>query len=275
MNDEKDPLLSPGESLMAENQLLKLKLGLEHGMQLSESTLPPDVENHWLRSVYAFEQQFKDAKRINVYDYLGRPSFKPCDGLTLEQMREERKRLEVIMENNNINFSCLCEYDEALIYRFITEELFHHEMDDMRIPGMTLHLTYEEFHPNHDYDLRRDAADFLSAIYAREWREEFDDIKIARDTTYGGNVHDRRTIGGIIHAFQDAHYPLKLEESEVRDVQIKEDLSEGEIRIALRISGKHKAGSSVEYAGVAFLAFTRVEEFWYISGFDLPGFGSG
>ena len=274
MNDEKDPLLSPGDALMAENELLKLKLGLEHGMQLPESTLPPHIENQWLRSVYAFEQQFKDAKRIKVYDYLGQPTFRPLAELTAEEIHEERQRLEVIMEKNNINLTFLCDYDESLIYRFITEELFHHEMDDMRIPGMTLHFTYEEFHPNHDYDIRRDSTDFLSAVYVREWNEEFDDIKIARETTYGGNVHDRRTIGGVIRAFQDAHYPLKLEESEIREVQIEEDLSKAAVRIDIRVSGKRKTGASVQYTGVASIFFTRIEEFWYIERFELPGFGS-
>ena len=49
MEDQKDPLLNAEDELKAENNLLKLKLGLEHGMKMSETgNLSPDVENQWL-----------------------------------------------------------------------------------------------------------------------------------------------------------------------------------------------------------------------------------
>ena len=68
MDKQKDPQITPDDLLKAENAFLKLKLGLEHGMQMEEtSTLSPEIENQWLKSVYAFEQQYKDAKRIKLY----------------------------------------------------------------------------------------------------------------------------------------------------------------------------------------------------------------
>jgi len=43
-------------------------------------------------------------------------------------------------------------YAPSVIYKFITEELFDHEMDDIMLPGFVHHFIYEEFHPNHEYD---------------------------------------------------------------------------------------------------------------------------
>ncbi len=272
MNKEKDPLLSGEDAIKAENTLLKLKLGLEHGMEMCDSTLPPDVENQWLKSVYAFEQQFRNAKRIKLYDYLGQPSFKAYANLKPHQMRDERLRLEVIMENNNVKLSYLCEYDDATLYRFITEELFYHEVDDMRIPGLTLHFTYEEFHPNHEYDLQREATDFINAVYTREWDEQFDDIKITRDVSYGDRIYGHKETAALIRAFQETHGALKILDLEFEEVKVGHDLSRGVVYARLLISGGKDSGKPVHYRGVASLGFVRLDQYWYINRFDLPGF---
>src|SRR5688500_6309194 len=174
MDTQKDPLLNPADDIKAENNLLKIKLQLEHGMLMDETIgLNPGLENQWLKSVYAFEQQLKDAKRIKLYDYIGCPTFIRWDALTHDQISKERQRIELLMENNGVQLDCLCEYDDEIIYKFITEELFQHEMDDMRIAGMTCHFTYEEFYPNHDYNLREHTSRFIKAIFTRPWDEEF------------------------------------------------------------------------------------------------------
>lgn len=58
MENQKDPQLNRDEAFYAENNLLKLKLGMEHGMQEIGDThgLSPEVENQWLKQVYSFEQ---------------------------------------------------------------------------------------------------------------------------------------------------------------------------------------------------------------------------
>lgn len=273
MDHEKDPLLTREDALRAENCFLKLKLGLEHGMQMSEmSTLPPEMENEWLRSVYAFEQQFRNAKRVKLYDYVGRPEFKTWDALSPEQVREERQRLEVIMENNNVHLECLCEYDDAVIYRFITEELFHCEMDDIRIPGMTMHYTYEEFYPNHDYDLRRDTSDFIHAIYARQWDNDFDEMKIHDLVCWSGAWLNKNGIGTVIKTFQEQHHPLCVERFDIRKVTITDEERKAVIDAIICVTGNATAGEPVRYEGPAHFGFVRPEKYWSIDRFEVPGF---
>ncbi len=174
MENPKDPKLNRDEELQAENDLLKIKLSVEHGMkEIGDSgNLSPEVENQWLKQVYAFEQQYKDAKPIKLYDYLGRPEFLKWDALVPEEISKELERIRSIMAANNVEVDCICAYDDTVIYKFITEELFLHEMDDMRLPGMVCHYTYEEFHPNHDYDLREHVSGFLGSVFEKLWKED-------------------------------------------------------------------------------------------------------
>src|SRR3990170_2446062 len=127
--------------LKFENELLKLKLEVEHGMtQEDTSSLTPEIENRWLNQIYSFEQQYKDAKRIKVYDALARPVVKKLEELLPEEVPGALDKLLTLMEERGIALDCSCKYDEAIIYRFIIEELFNCEVDDISIPGMVCPL---------------------------------------------------------------------------------------------------------------------------------------
>lgn len=235
MENQKDPQLNRDEAFYAENNLLKLKLDMEHDMQEigDANGLSPEVENQWLKQVYSFEQQYKEAKRISLYDYLGQPEFMKWDSLTPEKTSEELKRIRSIMAANNVQVDCICPYDDTVIYKFITEELFMHEMDDMRIPGMVCHFTYEEFHPNHDYDLRRQAGDFLNTIFERQWHEEFDQLALARKVTVSGKCHNRADISAVITTFQEAHDLLDIVRLYITEVAINTEVTMADVRALL------------------------------------------
>ena len=272
MDHQKDPLLDPKDEILAENNLLKLKLGLEHGMKMaSVSDLDPGIENQWLKSVYAFEEQFKEAKRIKLYDRIGRPTFRKWDSLTPEETTEELQRLRVLMENNAVELDCICEYDDAVIYKFLTEELFEHELDDMHVPGMTFHFIYEEFYPNHDYDLRRYALDFVKAIFTRAWNDEFDRTDLAEEVFFLGKPYERHGISSLILEFQEAHNDLALGKFDVNEVVIDTGYTNADVRATLSATGKTKQDDMVKYEGVCFLHFVRENEFWYIDEFVVPG----
>lgn len=273
MKKQQDPQLSPEEELRAENNLLKLKLKLEYGMQETDtSSLPPHIENDWLKYIEAFEKQYRDAKSVTVYEFIGKPPFKPLDALIPEQIRPELNRLLEIMEEHSVALDCICQYDDAIIYRFLTEELFPHEMDLIRIPGMTHHFIYEEFHPNHDHDVRRHAEQFLRSLFRNQWEEEMDAIALARKITWSGKQYDRTAISAIITAFQDAHRSLRLRKFAPREVAIDPDLRFADITGFVSAYGKREDGQAVRYAGPGSLHFLREDEFWYISEFSVPGF---
>lgn len=273
MDNQKDPQLSHEDDLRAENNLLKLKLTMEYGMQMENvSSLSPDVENQWLKSIYAFEQQYKDAKRIKVYDYIGRPSFRKWDTLAANEITTELQRVKAILAANEVEVGCICEYDDATIYRFITEEFFEHEMDNMRIPGMTCHFTYEEFHPNHDHDLRHQTNDFVKTIFTRSWNEQFDVIAFAAKIRFAGKEYDRAGISSIIRVFQESHSRLQIRKFVICDVAIDASSESAHVRGNLCLLGKMSAGDKVNYEGKFCLHFVRNGDYWYIDEFALPGF---
>jgi hypothetical protein len=63
------------------------------------------------------------------------------------------------------------EVDDREAYRFITEELLDEMMDDIRIPEMYSHFTYEEFHPNDEADIKQCAEEFMHAFFERDDEE--------------------------------------------------------------------------------------------------------
>jgi hypothetical protein len=273
MNYQKDPTSDSKDEILAENNFLKLKLGLEHGMKemRTDPDLDPGIENQWLKSVVAFEEQFKNAKSIRLFDRIGRPAFKKWDTLTPEETTQELQRLRVLMENNGVELDCICEYDDAIIYKFLTEELFEHEIDDMQVPGMTFHFIYEEFYPNHDYDLRTSAFDFVNAIFTRTWNDEFDRIRLAAEVNFAGKGRDRRSISAFILAFQEAHDELALDKFEIHDVVIDTTLTIAHVKGTLSGTGRMEQGDVMEYKGACFLHFIREHDFWSINEFVVPG----
>ena len=65
------PVLTPEENLKFENDLLKAKLTAEFGMKESDtSKLDSEMENQWLKYIYEFENSYKDAKRISLYEFI-------------------------------------------------------------------------------------------------------------------------------------------------------------------------------------------------------------
>lgn len=272
MEDQKDPQLNRDEALHAENNLLKIKLGMEHGMHQTGDTydLSPEVENQWLKQIYAFEQQHKDAKPITLYDYLGRPDFLKYDTLTPEETAVELKRIRSIMAANDVEVDCVGTYDDITIYKFVTEELFLHEMDNMRIPGMVCHFIYEEFHPNHDHDLRRYVSDFLKTIFDRKWDEQFDPFALALKVTFSGKLLNRADVSAIIITFQEAHDALDLASLNITEVIINAGITTATVSGLLSVFAKRQ-GEHLLYEGACSFDFVREEEYWYIDAFDIPG----
>lgn len=272
MKKKQDPQLSPEEELRAENNVLKVKLKMEYGMQDTDtSSLPPHVENEWLKYINAFEQQYKDAKVITVYDFIGRPSYRKCDALTDEQIAVELERLRTVLEANDVALDCICEYNAAVIYRFLTEELFPHEMDLIRIPGMTHHFIYEEFHPNHDHDLRQETERLLTSIFEKEWNEEYDDLILSREISWAGKSRDRRQMSAIITTFQEAHQSLSISSLDIREVHIDLDAAIARVSCAVSAFGKTADGLNVTYEGPCLFQFTSEYDSWSVSEFSIPG----
>ena len=160
------------ERLRATNEEKKNKLIKEKGAVFSdmsyENDLPPEIMSRFLDDIIAYEDDYDSTNRIQLYDFMGKPSYRNVKDIPDEEIPEELKRLYALLEKHQVSLDTLCDVAEREIYRFITEELFFEEIDDKRIPGFISVFCYEEFHPNQEYNIRDQAFEFISFYLDKE-----------------------------------------------------------------------------------------------------------
>lgn len=253
-----------------ENELLKIKLQVEFGMeQANTSELSPEIENTWLNNIYDFERQFKNAKRIKVFDALGRPEVKKLNQLSREDVPKALEHLTSLMEERGISLDCCCEYDDAVIYQFITEELFESEMDDICIKGMICHFVYEEFHPNHDYDLRQTTDFFIRNLLEKKWHPEFDLHSLAGTVTLRKKEYQNAAMSSIILAFQSKR-EFELDHLNILEVNFDVETGAASVKGDIGYFAKSKWKDHL-LKGPYVLSFVLDCGRWLISGLHFPG----
>ncbi|MGZ5134790.1 MAG: hypothetical protein ACXWCG_06560, partial [Flavitalea sp.] len=162
----------PNENLHIENEILKLKMQAEsNAIFVADQSLPPEIEHMFLKNVQEWEAAYQDIKQVKVYDYIKRPEYKQHFMLSDEEVPFELDRIMDIMNTHNLCLHVEGKYDQRVIYKFITEELFEHETDDMRLPGVVQNFSYEEFHPNHELDIQSRTMDFFEDWFERKFCE--------------------------------------------------------------------------------------------------------
>ena len=161
------------EKLQLDNEILKLKMMAERGAYFGESAgdLPPEVEAQFLKNIQLFEDFFDEAEEISVYECIGKPQYKDVDELTAEEVKNETNRLLELMESKNLVLDVLGQYDPAIIYKFIIDELLPKKIREINIPGFMHHFVYEEFHPDHKLDIGNAAQEFINHWFEKGFNE--------------------------------------------------------------------------------------------------------
>ena len=165
---------APRFDIPTENELLKLKLKAEFGAECTtgNENIPALVVNEFLRSVYEFEQKFRAPHTtVRIFEKLGQPFFRKEEEMNDVLITAELKRLKKLLDGQRLQLDILGDYPERLIYKFITEELFQVEMDNIDMPGFIHHFCYEDFHPNHELDIRQRVVEFLSQWFSKQINE--------------------------------------------------------------------------------------------------------
>lgn len=113
----------------------------------------------------------KNVQQVKAYSLLGNLTDANESELSDTDLASELERIEAIMAKHNIVLDREIEYEPRTIYKFITEELFQHESDDLQFPGMMKTFIYEEFHPYHLLDIERRTQDFMEDWFNRRFGE--------------------------------------------------------------------------------------------------------
>ena len=133
MEDEEKFSDDPTEHFRIENEILRMKLKAQYGDAFEmggEGNLPPEIENQFLKNVIGYEEASENAEYITVYEKLGKPAYKPAADLAAREFADALKNLTAVMLEQGINLDfCDGPYEDDVIYRFITEELFNSEIE--------------------------------------------------------------------------------------------------------------------------------------------------
>jgi hypothetical protein len=266
-----------------DNGLKKKELEEKYGAHFSEfNELPPEMENQWLNSIEAFEKQFDSAKQTTVWEYIDKPIFKTKDELKPHEISKELERLVELMGKSNIALSTLCEVEDAELYRFITEELFQHEMDDIRIPGMTCNFIYEEFHPNAKLDIK-DAIDYFFRMTMSKMEniggDGYDllyiDTKNHKDSN--GNTVDKQKVIDSINHFLDSFDKFEVVSYNEKTFEINQEETDAKVTFTIHYKGLFENSSEThDFRGEGCFKLKPSEyDGWEMYYIDLPGLTIG
>jgi len=264
------PMFDDENALDADNFFKKLKLHQEFGMQKIESNMTPKAESQWLDYIMEFEQKFDNAKKIKLYDFIQRPAFRLSKDLSEQEISEQLQVLIDILDKNFISLDILGSQPDRKIYDFIVNELFEHEIEDVRIEGMYACFIYEDFHPDHAADLQQQAYEYVQHILGKN--KILTESKVYDDIfeTQKGVFLDKQTVIKHILDFQNTYqnYFLKFFDTN----QISFDLEKKEAFVRFQIG--YMCDQNY-FEGEARLFFVHQLGFWYVCGIDLPNFKLG
>ncbi|RYF97402.1 MAG: hypothetical protein EOO00_00180 [Chitinophagaceae bacterium] len=259
------------DSIILENEMLLMKLNAEFGAKvfLGEGKIEPHIQNHFLKSVYAFEQQAAQMHdREIIYNRIGAPVFKDPDQMNDAEITRELESIRQCLFEHRIVLDTLTSYPDRLIYRFITDEFMHMEIDTWDNDPSVMHFCYEDFYPNHELDLRQttkffvkylmDLEPLLPALGLYKRCRTSDGVLLSRD-----RVTDK--INGCCNEFEDR----KLLTLEFKDISILDEVAFVEFEICYSVV--LRGGENMEIKGTAALEFVNNDDIWQISFIDIPG----
>ena len=278
MEDNEQFSDDPQENFRIENEILKMKLKAQYGdafsMQSNED-LPPEIENQFLKNIIAFEDAGTDMEITTVYESLEKPAYKSAEELNDAAITEELKRITALMEQHNIALHINDgPYDDAVIYKFITEELFSHKIEKRPVFGSGWNFIYEEFYPNDKADIERNTHEFLQHWFTRDFNEYSTELAyhfITADSKQLDRLGFMEKIKPFFEAFvefKDDAYSIDEIKFELQDA----DSGLGHAEGMVKYDAVMENGEIIHYRGPYKLYMQREDKWWTIFYFVMPGF---
>ncbi|MEO5943064.1 MAG: hypothetical protein ABIP30_01760 [Ferruginibacter sp.] len=268
----------PTEHYGIENEILRMKLKAQFGdaFQMGgDAHLPPEIENQFLKNVIGFEEASENAEYTTIYEKLGKPAYKAAGDLSAEELAPALQHLMKLMKEQGINLEfCDGPYEDALIYRFVTEEFFSHQVEKRSFFGNGWNFIYEEFYPNDKAEITKNTHAFI-----KHWmRREFDEysMELANEINLAdGSILNRDEAIRKMNIFLESFVEFKNDGYNIKDLnfEINEDgngfgFSEGMIKY----DAVMESNETIHYESPYKFYMHRIDKFWDIFYFIMPGF---
>ncbi len=257
-----------------ENELKKIKLSLEHGMDLTQSfaspDLPPETEGLFLDYIQKWEEQFAQRKTITVYELAGKPSFRPVGEVPEADISKVLTEMQDLLNKHSINLETLCEVNDRELYRFITEELLHEETEDIQIEGMRHCFIYEEFHPNHPYDIKNRCTEIMEHLASEMGDMTVTQWALADEITIDGQVCAKEAYNEHIVRFQGLFNSITLNQFSFESVTVNEAGDEASAIALVHYTVTTDDNQAMELKGNIIFNLTCQHEWWTIHEMNTP-----
>jgi len=141
--------ISLDDQLRIENEIIKMKLMLEHGAQFAtgqgSDKMEPALEHAFLKHVLAMEEAHRNGKNLTVFEKLGCPTdIRPAEELSADELPEALRALLERLATHGIEVRPVEKnIDPEEFYRFLTKDLM--EISVLDSPG--IHCFLFEAHP--------------------------------------------------------------------------------------------------------------------------------
>ena len=119
------------------------------------------------------------------------------------------------------------------LYRFTTEELFQHEIDNISIPGMVSNFIYDEFYPDHEYDNTRHAVDDCIKLILCKRAVDFMPMLAGKNLQLNNHIHlTEEKFKEFINKFKSRFDEVELKEIENVECNFQQE--------RCKVSGSHQ-----------------------------------
>lgn len=257
MEDKK----SDKKSSMHRDERNRTRRKIEKGfnwLDLCDIEVPPELKSIFLNISMAIENELSKYKRVNLYEFIGSPLYQKINELSDDVIDEEFNRIRSILLQHQIEVEARYPVSKHELYRFITEELFLEEVIDFQIPGEFICYQYEEYHPNHLYEIKTQSFMFL-IFYFDQSSGKYIRFLSREATKQDWHVHFRKAF-----SFFDPEFT-------VTDTQYNLDLLEAHADVECDIMAMlEEFHDHVYFKGTGKLHLVYENDFWRVNSFELP-----
>ena len=245
----------PLENMKMENEFLKIKLQAQFGdgfFMQCDAALPPNVENEFLKKMMAFEDNSKNPEYTTVYEKIGSPLYKKISELSKEEISTALENIIISMEEHGVSLDiCDGPYPDEVIYTFITEELFEHEIEKESMFGGGWHFIYEEFYPNDKADIEKNTHEFLMHWFTRDFNEYSSELAYHFITADGKKL-DRKAFFEKLNMFFESFTAFKNDGYNIDEIKFElydKQSGMGHAEGILKYDAVMENGETIHYEG--------------------------
>ena len=267
----------PIENLKIKNEILKLKMQAEHGaFFFTDDEVPPEIESLFLHNVSEFEKAWQHAKLVKIFDIIGQPVLPDPKQIEPSQLDETIESVLDLLNDKNITIEKPAAVEPREFYRFLIEELFIQEIEDIKVEGFFRGFDYYEFHPDHKQEIRAITERFIDNWF----RKNTEGLKwdlcseiILKNKNQLVSIED---VMILVNRYFDSITLLTAGHFQIRNIQFDSKMetdhltgqAEGLIYYEMESDYMHS-----KKVGGPFRIYLNDEYgYWNIEYFDIPGF---